>query len=169
MTSHLVTPKSLTLLSLQWITVFPPNRKRVLLDRSSSDSIPWALVFLLYINNLQPSTLNTTGSLIFRPINTIDNSRLLQYNLATLELWENVKSYNLHVIFMPPTPCTTTLSSADTFRYLGRHSFNIHMDVTIQKANKTLGFLRRTLQNCTTDTINIAYQDTWGGAVWCGG
>ena len=179
---------------LHWITAFLSNRtQRVLLDGSSSDSVPVSsgvpqgtvlgpLLFLLYINDLPLSTPNSStrlfadDSLLYRPIKTNDDCRLLQQDLDALEQWENtwqmtfrpdkckllrftrsrsptLFSYTLH---------NQTLQSVSSHKYLGVHlstdlRFNIHIDHIRSQSNRTLGFLRRNLHSCTRDIKHLAY------------
>ncbi len=97
---------------LHCITVFLTNRtQRVLLDGSSSDTVPVSsgvpqgtvlgpLLFLLYINDLPLSTPNYStrlfadDSLLFRAAKTTDDCRLLQNDLNALEQWE--RTWQMH-------------------------------------------------------------------------
>lgn len=55
-------------------------------------------------------------------------------------------------------PLTPTASHKYLGIYLSNNlSFNTHIDFIINKANRTLGFLRRNLHNCTPDIKHIAY------------
>ena len=141
------------------------------------------LIFLLYINDLplsiSPNTstrLFADDSLIFRPIKTIDDCLLLQRDLDALEQWE----HTWQMKFRPdkckllrftrsksPIPFTYTLhnhplESTPTQKYLGIHiskdlSYNSHIDYITNKANRTLGFLRRNLHKCSPDIKHVAY------------
>ncbi len=99
---------------LYWIAAFLNNRtQRVLLDGSSSDTVPVSsgvpqgivlgpLLFLLYINNLQLSTPNLStrlfadDSLLFRAVKFHDNCRLLQNDLVALQLWKCTWQMHFH-------------------------------------------------------------------------
>ena len=179
---------------LHWLTAFLTNRtQRVLLDGSSSDSVPVTsgvpqgtvlgpLLFLLYINDLPLSTpFSTTrlfadDSLIYRPIKSLPDCRLLQQDLNALEQWEQtwqmsfrpdkcklirftrsqnpiIFNYHLH---------NQQLSAVNSHKYLGIHlssnlKFNTHIDHIRSQANRTLGFIRRNLHNCTPNIKHIAY------------
>ncbi len=78
--------------------------QRVLLDGSSSDTVPVSsgvphgtvlglLLFLLYINDLPLSTRNSStrlfadDSLLYKAVKTPDDCRLLQQNLDALQQW----------------------------------------------------------------------------------
>ncbi len=165
---------------LHWITTFLTNRtQRVLLDGSSSDTVPVSpgvpqgtvlgpLLFLLYVNDLPLSTLNSStrlfadDSLLFRAVKTPNDCRLSQKDLDALQRWE--RTWQKH--FRPdkckllrftrahnPIHHTYTLHSSDlesvhTRRYLGVHlstdlKFNTHIDHISAASNRTLGILRR--------------------------
>ena len=141
------------------------------------------LLFLLYINDLplsiSPNTstrLFADDSLIFRPIKTNDDCLLLQRDIDALEQWE----HKWQMTFRPdkckllrftrspsPIPFTYTLhnhplEATNTQKYLGIHlshtlSFNTHIDYIRNKANRTLGFLRRNLHKCSPDIKHLAY------------
>ena len=179
---------------LHWLTAFLTNRtQRVLLDGSSSDSVSVTsgvpqgtvlgpLLFLLYINDLPLSTPNSTtrlfadDSLIYRPIRTLKDSRLLQQDLYALEQWEQTWQMSFR-----PDKCkllrftrsnspiifdyylhNQQLSPVTSHKYLGVHissnlKFNTHIDHIRSQANRTLGFVRRNLHNCTPNIKHIAY------------
>ena len=141
------------------------------------------LLFLLYINDLplsiSPSSstrLFADDSLLFRPIKTNDDCLHLQQDIDALEQWETKwqmkfrpdKCKLLRFTRSPsPIPFTYKLHNhplelVKTQKYLGVHlshnlSYNPHIDFITNKANRTLGFLRRNLHNCTPDIKHIAY------------
>ena len=183
--------------TLHWITAFLTNRtQRVLLDGACSDYAPVSsgvpqgtvlgpLLFLLFINDLPEALLTpdtharlfADDSLIFRPIKTLDDCRLLQIDLDALERWENTwqmkfrpdkckimsftrsrspftHNYTLH---------NHTLDRVHTHKYLGLHltsdlRHNTHINNITNTANRSLGFLRRNLHNCNSDIKHLAYK-----------
>jgi len=180
--------------TLHWITAFLTDRtQRVLLDGSSSDSVPvysgvpqgtvlGPLLFLLYINDLPLSTVNSStrlfadDSLLFRAVKTTDDCRLLQEDLDALLRWE--RTWQMHFrhdkckilrftrshspIQHIYTLGDTELETVQSHKYLGIHissnlKFNTHIDAICFKANRTLGFLRRNLHGCTQDIKHLAY------------
>ena len=115
----------------------------------------------------------------------MENSVLLQNDLASLQNWEDKwqMSFNAkkcQVIRItpknrPPLPTTYklhghTLDTVDASKYLGatisnnltwdRHIDNTigkgNIDNTIGKGNKTLGFIRRNLKDCTKPVKSAA-------------
>ncbi|XP_069995830.1 uncharacterized protein [Penaeus vannamei] len=116
------------------------------------------------------------NSLLLRPIKTEDDCRLLQQDIDALEQWERLwqmsfrpdKCKVLHFtrshspIHYTYTLHNHPLTTTATHKYLGIHlsnnrTFNTHTDFIINKANRTLGFLRWNLHNCTPDIKHIAY------------
>ena len=141
------------------------------------------LLFLLYINDLPLSIspgsstrLFADDSLIYRPIKTDDDCTQLQHDLDALEQWESKwqmkfrpdKCKFIRFTRSPsPIPFTYTLhnqplQTTTSEKYLGVHlshdlHFKQHIDSITNRANRTLGFLRRNLHNCTPDIKHIAY------------
>ena len=116
-------------------------------------------------------------SLLFRTINNQADSVLLQNDLTSLQDWEdtlqmsfNAKKYQVIRITpknRPPLPTTYklhghTLDTVDASKYLGvtisnNLTWDRHIDNTIGKGNKTLGFIRRNLKDCTKPVKSAAY------------
>jgi hypothetical protein len=110
--------------------------------------------------------------LLYRTIHNQTDSNLLQRDLTTLENWENkwqmsfnakmhchqnsIKkqtSYKLH---------GHTLDNVEASKYLSvtinnNLSWDRHIDNIIGKGNKTLGFFRRNLKDCTKPVKSAAY------------
>ena len=183
--------------TLHWITAFLTNRtQHVLLDGSRSDSAPVSsgvpqgtvlgpLLFLLFINDLPEALLTPDShtrlfaddSLLFRPIKTSDDCRLLQIDLDALERWEHTwqmqfrpDKCKIMSFTRSPTPIlhnytlhNQTLERVHTHKYLGVHlssdmNYNTHINNIHHTANRTLGFLRRNLHNCNSDIKHLAYK-----------
>lgn len=138
-------------------------------------------LFLIFINDL-PEHVNCNvrlfadDCLLYRKVNNKSDSDLLQRDLSNLEKWENdwqmkfnpEKCYTLHVSKkLKPTSFdyllhNHTLESVKESKYLGvtiSHDLDWgpHIDNITCKANKTLGFLRRNLKNCTRKVKNLTY------------
>ncbi|XP_069994159.1 uncharacterized protein [Penaeus vannamei] len=112
-------------------------------------------------------------TLLLRPIKTEDDCRLLQQDIDAFEQWERLwqmsfrpdKCKVIHFTrshtYPPHLHLTQPSLNIYSNKYLGIHlsnnfTFNTHTDF-INKANRTLGFLRRNLHNCTPDIKHIAY------------
>ncbi len=97
---------------LHRLTAFLTDRtQRVLLDGSSSDTVPVSsgvpqgtvlgpLLFLLYINDLPLSTRNSStrlfadDSLLYKAVKTSDDCRFLQQDLDALQQWK--RTWQMH-------------------------------------------------------------------------
>ena len=141
------------------------------------------LLCLLYINDL-PDNLSTsvrlfTGDcILYTPIRTQNDSSLLQNDLLKLQKWQDiwlmkfnpVKYYTMTL--EPPghlaTPnmytfCGQTLTSVDSHCYIGIHLSNT-LNWTAQtkpasnKAQQTVGDIRRNLNKCPTHTKAVAHR-----------
>ena len=139
------------------------------------------LLFLAYINDLPEATtsgvkLFADDSLLFRRIRTNKDCDTLQKDLAALEEWEKQWQMGFH-----PEKCTVirisgrrqhhqcsytlhgyTLEVVDSVKFLGvvipnDLAWTRHIDSTIGKASRTLGFLRRNLGRYTPKVKANAY------------
>ncbi|MCG8078457.1 MAG: reverse transcriptase family protein, partial [Candidatus Thiodiazotropha taylori] len=141
------------------------------------------LLFLAYINDLPESTKHSDARLfaddclLFRHINNSQDSALLQQDLSALEKWEDTWQMKFHpvkcqVIRINPNrrqiiPTNYqlhghTLEVVNSSKYLGVTisedlSWKKHIDSTASKANKTLGFVRRNLSDCSPTVKSAAY------------
>ncbi len=124
---------------LHWLTAFLTDRtQRVLLDGSSSDTVPVSsgvpqdtvlgpLLFLLYINDLPLSTHNSStrlfadDSLLYRAVKTPDDCRLLQHDLDSLQQWERI--WQMH---FRPDKCKILRSDDHTIPSTTSRHFIIH-------------------------------------------
>ena len=140
----------------------------------------WApLLYLAFINDLSDSVshsdprLFADDCLLYRLVKTDNDARRLQEDLDALEEWETKWQMKFH-----PEKCQVirininkrfeyrlhghTLEVVDSGKYLGVHltndlTWHKHVDATVAKASKTLGFLRRNLSECTTHVKSAAY------------
>ena len=141
------------------------------------------LLFLAFINELPESTRNSDARLfaddclLYRHIASNNDSALLQQDLTALERWEETWQMTFH-----PAKCTViristnrrqiintsyqlhghTLEVVDSSKYLGVTisedlTWRKHIEDTATKANKTLGFVRRNLSECTSQVKSVAY------------
>ena len=142
------------------------------------------LLFLAYINDL-PDGLQCTTRLfaddcvLYQPIHSKEDAKLLQIDLDTLFVWQQKwqMSFNVGKCYLLRVPssklCVNTqytlgnsvLQETKTPTYLGvdihvAHNlkWNTHVDRITNSANKTLGFVRRNLGFCTKDTKVTAYK-----------
>ena len=139
------------------------------------------LLFLAYINDLPEATTSSArlfadDCLLYRRIKKPEDADLLQKDLSSLEEWEKQWQMCFH-----PEKCTVIrvsgrrqqhqtsyslhghrLEAVDSGKYLGLTiskdlTWSNHINQTIGKASKTLGFLRRNLGRCTPATKATAY------------
>ena len=141
------------------------------------------LLFLAFINDLPESTSHSDARLfaddclLYRHVTSSQDQALLQEDLSALERWEETWQMKLH-----PDKCTViristnkkqilrtnyhihghTLEVVDSSKYLGVTisedlTWKKHIDNTVNKANKTLGFIRRNLGDCTAPVKAAAY------------
>ena len=144
------------------------------------------LLFLANINDMPETIIHSETQLfaddtiLFRAINGTIDSQLLQEDLTALENWEN----RWQMIFNP-SKCTViraapnksktvihtctnyqfhghTLEIVDSSKYLGvtltsNLSWDKHVDNVAAKGNRTLGFNRRNLKECTRTVKETSY------------
>ena len=179
-----------------WINDFLRKRtQRVVLEGSSSDvtaitsgvpqgSVLGPLLFLVLINNLPEyvSENNTVrlfadDCMLYRRIQTHEDSSQLQEDLNSLQKWEqdwlmsfNPKKCQVLRIARKKTPVifnyvidNHTLDSPDTAKYLGVHlsqdlSWNNHINYIAKKASSTSAFLQRNIHACPRQTKVFCYK-----------
>jgi ribonuclease P/MRP protein subunit RPP40 len=191
-----------------WIKTWLTSRsQRVVVDGEASDSVHvdsgvpqgtvlGPLMFLLYINDIG-SNINSTiklfadDCLLYRVINSTDDTDSLQRDLSKLDDWADKwqmgfnakKCYTMrihrkrqpiiHNYKMKEEPLKTVPSQA----YLGveiheRLSWKPHITAMTSKAARTLGFIRRNLSQCSSSikqqayTVLVRSQLEYAGAVW---
>ena len=140
------------------------------------------LLFLIFINDL-PDQLNckvrlfADDCIVYSKIHSEQDQHNLQSDLETLANWENTWGMEFH-----PQKCSImsitrsksprlynyklkghTLENTKSAKYLGVTltsdlSWNTHIDTISKKANSVLGFLKRNLKNCSTETKSKAYK-----------
>ena len=139
-------------------------------------------LFLLYINDIQENIqssmrLFADDSIVYREIESQEDHIILQKDLETLADWSskwlmhfNVKKCAILSITKKRNPSIhqynifgETLDRVDQHDYLGvtiSHDlrWDDHCNKITQKANRTLGLLRRTLSPCSRDVKEKAYQ-----------
>ena len=138
-------------------------------------------LFLLYINDITANIqskmrLFADDSVIYREIHTENDISILQQDLQTLSGWSvkwlvafNVKKCASLTITRKGTPIqhnyklsNETIPRADKYKYLGVTitkdlRWNTHCQLILNKANKTLGLLRRTQSPCSKEVKSKAY------------
>ena len=142
------------------------------------------LLFLSYINDMPEAVkhshtrLFADDALLFRKISSDQDRDLLQRDLSALAEWE--AAWQMH---FNPSKCVTisinpskkheavstsytlhnqVLETVGASKYLGVTisndlSWSRHVDDITAKANRTVGFLRRNLGSCPTNTKAAAY------------
>ena len=156
------------------------------------------LVFLIYINdignNLSEGThikLFADDCLVFRETITAQDNTILQKDLDNLTKWANnwqmkFNTDKCHILKITNrrqskafnyTMFGSTLTNVEHHPYLGIEiSQNLrwkeHIQMATNKANRTLGFVRRNLGKCSEDTKKSAYttlirpQLEYASSVW---
>ena len=141
------------------------------------------LLFLAFINDLPESMKHSDARLfaddylLYRHVMTSQDSALLQEDLSALERWEETWQMKFQ-----PKKCTViristnrrhaiktnyqihghSLEVADSIKYLGVTisedlTWRKHIESTVNKANKTLGFIRRNLGDCIAPVKSAVY------------
>ena len=143
------------------------------------------LLFLCFINDLPESIKSSQAklfaddSLLFKVIKNDSDRALLQRDLSALEHWEKTWQMSFN-----PTKCVVlrictkkkrkilptqyqlhghTLEVVDASKYLGVTitddlSWETHVQNVVCKANRTLGFVRRNLKDCTKPVKGLTYK-----------
>ena len=156
------------------------------------------LLFLIYINDissqLSPGTtirLFADDSLLYRTINSIEDTEALQRDLDTLQKWESLWKMEFHPqkcqvlrITNKKNPIVTNyfihniqLDDVKAAKYLGvtidtKLNWKDHYSSLSQKANQVLGFLRRNIPECTSKVKADCYKTLvrpileYGCTVW---
>ena len=115
--------------------------------------------------------------MVYKEIKTRDDTRQLQEDMDSLASWEHTWGMKFH-----PDKCETVtftrkrkpliltyhlnhhpLKRATSAKYLGvtmssTMDWSTHIDNSVKKASKTLGFLRRNLRDAPTATREMAYK-----------
>ena len=191
-----------------WISSWLTQRtQRVVIDGESSEEVPvesgvpqgtvlGPLMFLVYINDIADGVsssirLFADDCLLYRPIRTPEDARLLQDDLSKLIKWSKTwqmafnasKCYVLRVtkrklpIIFNYTVDKTALRSVSHSAYLGVEfshdlSWKTHIDKIEKKANSVLGFVKRNLYRASEDVKQLAYKSLvrphleYASAVW---
>ena len=123
------------------------------------------------------SRLFADDCLLFCPVNSAEDSKRLQQDLAALERWEKEWQMTFHsekcVVIQVASKRRTIsadyvlhnhhLDVVDSSKYLGvtisnNLKWDRHIDNITAKANRTLGFLKRSLRGCRTSARARAYE-----------
>ena len=183
--------------TLRWISSFLRQRKQsVLLEGILSketdvvSGVPQGtvlgpLLFLTFMNDLpdviqhSSTKLFVDDCLLFRKVDNIRDSKLLQQELSALENWEQLWLMDFNpskcsVIRISPSKTKRILESkyvlhnqiletTTNSKYLGVTisqdlSWSNHINTTVKKGNKTLGFLRRNFSKCTAEVKASTYR-----------
>ena len=177
-----------------WIREFLTGRhQQVVLDGSTSNQVPVTsgvpqgtvlgpLLFLVFINDLPDNVssnvrLFADDCLLYRRINTPEDTNILQQDLRHLEEWEakwqmsfnpqkceilRVTNKVKHVINSSYSLHGTDLHFTNNAKYLGvtinsKLKWKPHIDIMCKKANSTRGFIQRNLHGCPRRAKEQAY------------
>ena len=143
------------------------------------------LLFLTFINDLPDTIQHSTTKLfaddclLFRKIANTNDNKLLQKDLSALEDWEKLWQMDFNpgkcnVIRISPSKLkkiietnyilhNQVLEVTPSSKYLGVNisddmSWSNHIRATVNKGNKTVGFLRRNFRECTTTVKAATYK-----------
>ena len=133
----------------------------------------------------------TDDCLLYRIVNSREDTTRLQQDLDKLSEWANTWQLNFNVIKCAVVQCTRTslpithdyisndhiLEVSEQHSYLGilinrSLSWSSHTSTIVTKATKTLNFLKRNLSNCSRKVKELAYltmvrpQMEYASAVW---
>ena len=145
-------------------------------------SVLGPVLFLLYINDIVTNIhsqmrLFADDCLIYRPIHSPEDQNILQSDLDKLSAWGDVWQMKFNVqkccimqLSTSPstnsfcyTMCRSPLQVVEEHNYLGilldnKLSWTPHINSLCRKANRLLGFLRRTLHHCPSHLKEHAYK-----------
>ena len=194
--------------TLAWIESWLTRRSQcVVLDGETSNPVPvlsgvpqgtvlGPLMFLLYINDIandidSPLRMFADDCLLYRIINSREDTIQLQQDLNKLSEWANTWQLNFNVIKCAVVQCTRNtspithnyilkghiLETSEQHSYLGilinkSLSWSSHISTIAAKATKTLNFLKRNLSSCSQRVKKSAYitmvrpQMEYASAVW---
>ena len=139
------------------------------------------LLFLLHINDLPNHVTSSVrlfadDCLVYRQINNTEDQAQLQRDLDNLVTWAdtwgmrfNAKKCNIIRVCKSPSPltkfytmCGQVLVQVQEAKYLGLTisedlSWSRHIGIVVNRANSTIGFLRRNLRSCPEQLKSTAY------------
>ena len=154
------------------------------------------LMFLLYINDItkdinSPLRLFADDCLLYRVINSVEDINRLQEDLNKLSGWADTWQLKFNISKCTVIRCTKSLSPltydyslhshildiSDQHMYLGvlihkSLSWSPHISNVVNKAARTLNFLKRNLNKCSKQVKESAYltmvrpQLEYASAVW---
>ena len=174
------------------------SKSAEVLSRVPQGTVLGPLLFLCFINDLPESIKSSQAklfaddSLLFRVTKNDSDRALHQKDLSALEHWENTWQMSFNpikcVVLRISTKKKKVLSTqyelhghalevVDSSKYLGDTikddlSWGTHIQNTVSKANRTLGFLRRNMKDCTKPVKDLTYKAMirptmeYASAVW---